>query len=143
MAFNLDKLAAIAVNRSESAVAKAKAREENREWLSISQDIALCIRYYLRNSGITQKSLAEKLGVSPAYIGKLLKGNENLTIETICKLQKVLGENIITVARPYVNTQMYVLPKCLVDASETVFNRTYSERIDFKGEFFAATDIVA
>ena len=28
MAFNLDKLAAIAVNRSESAIAKAKAREE-------------------------------------------------------------------------------------------------------------------
>lgn len=143
MAFNLDKLAAIAVNRSESAIAKAKAREENREWLSISQDIALCIRYYLRNSGITQKSLAEKLGVSPAYIGKLLKGNENLTIETICKLQKVLGENIITVARPYVNTQMYVLPKCSVAALDTVFDGQYSKKIDYKGEFFSATDSVA
>ena len=31
------------------------------------------------------------MGVSPAYVGKLLKGRENLTLETIWKIQVVLG----------------------------------------------------
>ena len=36
-----------------------------------------------------------------AYIGKLLKGNENLTLETICRVQSAIGENLISIHRPY------------------------------------------
>ena len=65
------------------------ASNENREWLSLSQEIALAIHYYIRKAGLTQKELAEDLNVSPAYVAKLLKGGENLTLETICKIQHV------------------------------------------------------
>lgn len=50
---------------------------------------------------MTQKELAEKMGVSPTYAGRLLKGQENLTLETICNLQKVTGTELISVIRPY------------------------------------------
>ena len=41
MGFNIDKLREIAVPRSETAKESARLRRENREYLRISQDIAL------------------------------------------------------------------------------------------------------
>lgn len=98
---NLEKLSAMASARTEEAKMRAEKRKANRTWLKMSQDIALAIHYYLRKSGNTQKDLADKLGVSTAYVTKLMKGNENLTVETICKLQDALGEELVTVCRPY------------------------------------------
>jgi transcriptional regulator with XRE-family HTH domain len=45
--------------------------------------------------GMTQKKLAEMLGVSPQYVSKILKGSENMTLETIAKLEDALGVNLI------------------------------------------------
>ena len=106
MAFNPEKLAALVKPRSEEAREKARIRKENRDWLRMSQEIALCLHYYLRNAGITQKELADKMEVSAVYVGRLLKGGENLTLETICKIQKVICEDIITVAKPYINNMV-------------------------------------
>ena len=106
MAFNQEKLAAIAKPRSEEAREKARIRKENRDWLRMSQEIALCLHYYLRKTGLTQKELADRMGVSAVYVGKLLKGGENLTLETICKIQKVICEDIVTVAKPYINNMV-------------------------------------
>lgn len=90
MAFDLNKLAEVAKPRSEAAIERARLRRQNRDWIRMSQDIALFLHYYLRNSGMTQKELADKMGVSAVYVGKLLKGSENLTLETICKIQGVI-----------------------------------------------------
>lgn len=59
--------------------------------MRMSQDIALGIHRHLRLKKMTQKEFAEQMGVSPAYVGKLLKGRENLTLETIWKIQSLLG----------------------------------------------------
>ena len=67
----------------------------------MSRMLALAIRYYLRKAEIKQNTFADMLGVSPAYVGKLLKGNENLTLETICRIQDIIGEDLITIHRPY------------------------------------------
>lgn len=128
MGFNIDKLKEIAVPRSEAAKESARTRRENREYLRMSQDIALCIHYYLRKSNMTQKELADKLGVSPVYVGRLLKGGENLTLETICKLQNVLGQDLISVVKPYVATQIISLvPLPAQRFSETVRSDRYTE----------------
>ena len=79
MAFDMKKLAEIAKPRNEIAKEKARFRKENRAWLRMSQEIAMCLHYYLRNNGMTQKEMADKMGVSPVYVNKLLKGGENLT----------------------------------------------------------------
>ena len=45
--------------------------------------------------GITQKQLAEKVGCSKEYISLIFKGKENLTLETISKLESALNFEII------------------------------------------------
>lgn len=45
--------------------------------------------------GLTQKAVAEKMGCSQQYISSVLKGSENLSIETISKIKDALGLQII------------------------------------------------
>ena len=75
----------------------AKWRQANADWLDLSAAIAIKILRYLREHKITQKELAERLGFSPQYVSKIVKGSENLTLETICKIQKALGITLIEV----------------------------------------------
>ena len=35
------------------------------------------------------------MGCSPQYVSRLLKGEENLSLETICKLENALHESIM------------------------------------------------
>ncbi len=99
MKFNIDKLAEVAKPAAQKDIDAAKARKENSEWLRISQEIALGVHCYLRDKKMTKTDLANAMNVSPSYIGKLLKGNENLTLETICKLEKIIGRKLIYTSR--------------------------------------------
>ena len=75
----------------------AKFRIENKKWLSYSSNIALRVLAALEESEqITQKTLAERVGVSPQYINKVLKGQENLSLQTIAKLSEALNMELIT-----------------------------------------------
>ena len=49
----------------------------------------------LENQGISQRELAERMGCSPQYISRILKGEENLSLETICKLEQALNVSIM------------------------------------------------
>jgi plasmid maintenance system antidote protein VapI len=46
--------------------------------------------------GMMQKKLAEALGVSQQQISKIVKGHENLTLETISKLSEALDTELIS-----------------------------------------------
>ena len=46
---------------------------------------------------MTQKSLAAKLDVSPQQVNKILKGHENLTLETISRIEEALGMELVTI----------------------------------------------
>ena len=118
MGENLDKLRKTAQPRSEEAKGRARWRRENREWLRMSQSIALQVLDYLHNAGLTQKELAERMGVSPAYIAKLVKGSENLSLETICKLHEALGIKLVYVAEPYSSPMTIVLQNTSIIAQE-------------------------
>lgn len=80
---------------------KAKWRRENRDWLNKSAKIAIKILREIRaqkdKNGMSQKKLAELLDVTPQYINKIVKGQENLSLETICKIERVLGISLIEV----------------------------------------------
>lgn len=78
---------------------KVKWQLENQDWLDMSGRIALKILRYLRKNKITQKALAKQLDWSPQYLNKVLKGSENLTLETICKLQRATGLTLIEVPK--------------------------------------------
>lgn len=75
--------------------------EENKDWLELSANIAIRILSTLRANKTdgkypnSQKQLAELMGISSQQINKILKGNENLTLKTINKIEKTLSIQLI------------------------------------------------
>lgn len=84
---------------------KAKWRQENEDWLDISFSIAVRVASTLNANKKahvfpkTQVELAEALGCSAQYVNKLLKGQEKLQIDTICKIGRILGIKLIEVPK--------------------------------------------
>ena len=89
---------------------KAQWRRGSRRWLRYSGFIALTVLHRLEEMGLSQKELAEKMDCSPQYISKLLKGSENLTLETIAKLEDCLQLDLIRSALTYVQGYDYSEP---------------------------------
>jgi transcriptional regulator with XRE-family HTH domain len=69
--------------------------EEVRIFVRQYTDIVIRINQILKAKGYTQKDLAEKMNKKPSEINKWLKGNHNLTLKTLAKLEAELGEPII------------------------------------------------
>jgi len=93
-----EKLQKIASKEPSKWMGKARWRIANENWLNKSAKIAITILQTIREKGLTQKDLAEKLNISPQQINKILKGQENLTLETISKIEVVLGINLMKVS---------------------------------------------
>jgi transcriptional regulator with XRE-family HTH domain len=75
----------------------AELRIKNSKWLSYSSNIARRILAGMEEkSDMSQKELAESVGVSQQYISKVVKGDENLTLETIAKISDALDVELIT-----------------------------------------------
>ena len=93
---DLDKrLKALAKPASAKAVSDAKWRRENKDWLAKSFDIALNVLSAMKAKGWNQKKLAEEMGVSTQQVSKIVKGKENFTLQTIVKLERVLGVRLV------------------------------------------------
>ena len=75
----------------------ADYRLKNRKWLRYSSNIARRILSVIEdNDDFSQANLARSLGVSPQHISKIIKGKENLTLETIANISTVLGTELIS-----------------------------------------------
>ena len=74
---------------------EAECRRKNARWLRYSAMISLKVRDRMSEIGMTQVVLAEKLGCTQQHVSVLLKGKNNLTIETIAKLEEALDFDII------------------------------------------------
>ncbi len=74
---------------------KAEWRKANCDWLRYSRKIAIVVAMSLEDLHMSQKQLAELVGCSPQYVSRLLKGEENLTLETLCKLERALNVPIM------------------------------------------------
>ncbi len=104
---NLDNFLNLVSNESSGWLKKAQWREDNKEWLHRSAKIAIKILSKLRNnrnegkSPSSQKDLAEMMGVSPQQVNKMVKGSENLTLETISKIEKALGIQLMEISETY------------------------------------------
>lgn len=71
--------------------------KETKEFVALYTEIVARVNQLLVMKGFSQKDLAEKLDKRPSEINKWLKGDHNLTLKTIAKLQVVLEEKIINV----------------------------------------------
>ncbi|OBX24690.1 helix-turn-helix protein [Gelidibacter algens] len=95
-------------------IERAKYRKENKAWLDISFAIAVKIMSAIKANKAanvfpkTQKELAEAMNCSPQYVNKLLKGTENLQLETIVKIEQILNITLIEVPEFQTTIQVQV-----------------------------------
>ena len=75
----------------------AKWRKENKVWLEWSRSIALALVDYMESNGLNRNGLAERLGVSPQYISKILSGKVNFSFKSIAELEQKLGIKLLNV----------------------------------------------
>lgn len=75
--------------------ASAKDDIEKYQWQKYSFGIAIKARRRMKEMGMTQKMLSERMGCTQQYISTLLKGKENLTLETIAKIERILNLDLL------------------------------------------------
>ena len=81
----------------------AEWRMKNRAWLCHSQHIAMMMLDKMEAMRMSQKQLSELMGCSQQYVSKVLKGQENLSLETISKIESCLDLQIMP-TNPYHHT---------------------------------------
>lgn len=74
---------------------EVKTQQDIKDWTQYSQSIAAIMSKRMAELGLTQRMLAEKMECSQQYISNVLKGEKNMSLETICKIENALGIEII------------------------------------------------
>ena len=78
----------------EHTLQELEKMEKVRNFLN-SRKIAIKVAVSMKRQGLSRQDVADRMGCSPQYISKLLKGEENLSLETICKLEDALNIAIL------------------------------------------------
>jgi len=90
-------------NKTMAETKKTSAAQEFKEMLSPTEsqldlkidaaklELSEQIFNAMQESGVTEAELARRLGVSRAYVNKILKGTANLTIESLVRIGVALG----------------------------------------------------
>ena len=73
----------------------AEWRRDNWSWLQHSQKIAVKVLVHMKQEGLTQKALAERMKCTQQYVSKILKGKENMSLDILSKLEAALGIRLI------------------------------------------------
>lgn len=71
--------------------------QSNKKWLEKSEKVAVNVLEALREKGLSQKDLAEKMNVSAQQINKIVRGKQNLTFETVAKLETALEISLMEI----------------------------------------------
>ena len=72
--------------------------QENASWLRRSRRVAYAIMDYMQAGGLSRNDVAEKLGVSPQYVSKILSGKVNFSFKTISEIEEGLGIELFQAA---------------------------------------------
>lgn len=70
-----------------AAAERDPAYWKERAVLSATEEIALA----MERAGVSRAELARRLGSSPAYVTKILRGNANFTLDSLSRLARALG----------------------------------------------------
>ena len=109
----LEKLKRISEPAPSDWREKAQWRKDNRDWLRKSGRIAVAVLEAIdANPDMSQAKLAEKMGVTKQYISKIVKGQENLSLQTICNLESALGITLVEVQIPQVSQMATPVEYC-------------------------------
>ncbi len=92
---NVEKFEALVSNQESGWHKDVEERLRNKSWQDKAFDIALTLLKYKDAYKLNQAELARKIGVSKQYINRILQGKENLTLETIGKIEDALQIKLI------------------------------------------------
>ena len=85
----------LVANEKTNTLAKNEARIKSRAMLRASHNIAWKVLLRMNEINCTKEVLAEEMQMTLEEVSKILSGKENLTLETIVKLEETLGVSII------------------------------------------------
>lgn len=106
-------------NKQMTEWEKLALKIESEEWRDKAASIAITVLMLLDREKMTKQQLAEKMGVKPQYVSRVVKGHANLTLDTIAKLEKALGVPIISIYDP----SAVVLATSVIIDPETKWHR--------------------
>lgn len=73
----------------------AQWRKDNERWLRYSRNIVVRIMKAMDAQSVTQAILAQRMGCTQQYVSNILKGNSNMTLETISRFEDALNIDLI------------------------------------------------
>ncbi len=73
----------------------AEWRRKNENWLKYSRVITMKTMQAMDKQSVTQSILAKRMGCSQQYVSNLLKGNSNMTLGTISRIETALNIDLI------------------------------------------------
>jgi DNA-binding phage protein len=90
----------------------ARARERDSYWVAkSSQDFTEGLFGLMEARGVTKAELARRIGSSPAYITKALRGDANFTLATMVRMVRALdGQLCLHVARREDRVRWFGIP---------------------------------
>jgi transcriptional regulator with XRE-family HTH domain len=114
-------------------------RIRNRAMLKESQNIALKVLLKLDELGWNQRRLAKEMGVTPQQVNKIVSGKENLTIDTLVKLQRILEMPLLASYYEKQNEQLEVADTVFFGSTEKytlakVLDGNYNTGLVYKTE---------
>lgn len=72
-----------------------EAEKSDDYWVAgVVLELTEAVVEIMDREGITRSELANRLGTSPAYVTKILRGNANFTLATMVRLARALGADL-------------------------------------------------
>lgn len=96
----LDELTA-GDNGEESSIffARVAFEQANKDWLVKSGDIIMTVIAVMSKLKLTSADLAKRMDIPEEELLKTLRGDENMTLQTIVRLEKIFGIDFIKVVQ--------------------------------------------
>ena len=90
MTSNKEKFLALVTENDPKFIKELEYRVANGDWLKEPFMVGIKVLVKLDELGWSQKDLAAAMDVSPQQINKIVRGKQNLTLDTLVRLQRVL-----------------------------------------------------
>ena len=72
-----------------------QAKGRDTYWVaSLILDFTEGLHKIMESNGVSRSELARRLGVSPAYVTKVLRGNVNFTLDSMVRLARAAGGEV-------------------------------------------------
>ena len=105
-----------------SFLENARYMQANKRWIRRSQDIAIIMLNKMDELHLTQVDVAERMGCTQQYVSKLLKGQENLSLETMVKIEDALEVELL----------VRTLPAMMYEPQEPSVNKVAESAVEYK-----------